>query len=120
VTTPKEGGVRLAAWGGGRMRGFKLIFYVICILAFSASPLKAQYQGYQFLGLDGLKAGSQPSQGYYLTMPLYYGWYGISIYGPQGNLVLKDAISDTHMLVLPNFEVGFRPDSCGNREGVFS
>jgi hypothetical protein len=94
-----------AACEAGRMRCFKHVFYAIRILASSALPLQAQYQGYQFLGFTGLQAGTQPSQGYYVIIPLYYAWYDLSIYNPQGNNIFKNATEGMNLFVLPNLQV---------------
>jgi hypothetical protein len=87
------------------MKVFKLIFCAICILASSAFPLKAQYQGEQWIGFTGLMAGSQPPEGYFLTLPLDYAYRDISIYGPQGNLKLKHATTAMNVVLLPSFQV---------------
>ncbi len=87
------------------MRNLKLVFCAICMLAPSTLPLRAQYQGDQFIGFAGLQAGTQQPPGYYVDLPFYYGYYNISIYGPQGNLVLRNATSGMNLFVLPSFQV---------------
>ena len=88
------------------MRNLKLAFCAISVLAFSTLPLKAQYQGLQLPGFTGLQAGTQPPlPGYYVTIPLFYDYHDISIYGPQGNQVLKDATTGINVIVLPSFDV---------------
>ena len=87
------------------MKNRKLAFCAICVLAASALPLKAQYQGLQLPGFTGLQAGTQAPQGYYLVMPLYWGQHDISIYGPQGNDVLPHATAGINVFVLPTFQV---------------
>ncbi|HEY6290555.1 MAG TPA: transporter [Terriglobia bacterium] len=87
------------------MRIYKLTFCAIWVLASFTLPLKAQYQGDQFLGFAGLQAGTQPSQGYYLTLPLFYDFNNISIYGPQGNQVAKDVTAGINLFVVPSFQV---------------
>jgi len=84
------------------MRIPKLAFAAICVLASSISPVKAQYQGLQPIGFTGLQAGTQPPlPGYYMSIPIFYDYHDISIYGPQGNNVLKDATEGMNAIALP-------------------
>lgn len=88
------------------MRILKLAICATCLLAFSTLPLKAQYQGLQLPGFTGLQAGTQPQlPGYYVVMPLFYDYHDISIYGAQGNNVLKDATVGINVITLPTFAV---------------
>jgi hypothetical protein len=76
----------------------------ICILALSV-PLEAQYIGDQFIGLVGLKAGSQPAPGIYVALPIFFRESGISIYDAQGSRILKNATADINAFVLPAVQV---------------
>jgi hypothetical protein len=74
-------------------------------ISLSTFPLEAQYFGDQQIGLVGLKAGTQPAPGYYITLPLYFLDRDISIYGPQGNQILRGVTADINVIVLPGLEV---------------
>jgi hypothetical protein len=76
---------------------------ILAILVFTAlsAPIEAQYIGDQFVGLAGLKAGSQPGPGLYITLPLYFLDDHISIYDAQGNQILKHATGNIDLFVLP-------------------
>jgi hypothetical protein len=87
------------------MTNYKLAFCAICVLASSTLPLKAQYLGDQLVGIAGLKAGSQPGPGFYVTLPLYFRDSNISIYNARGNLTLKNVTSDINLFVLPALTV---------------
>jgi hypothetical protein len=77
----------------------------LALIAFWSLPLNAQYLGDQQIGLAGLKAGSQPGPGFYLTIPLYYRDRNISIYDAHGNQVLKGITADISLFVLPGVTV---------------
>jgi hypothetical protein len=93
-------GVSLGNAGAGRRS-----WIALGIVAASSLPLTAQYLGDQQLGLTGLKAGSQPTPGLYITLPLYYRAGGISIYDSQGNQVAKNATANLNVFVLPAIQV---------------
>ena len=57
------------------------------------------------LGLQGLKAGSQPGPGLYVTVPLYYRWSDISLYNAQGNQVVKDLTAGINVFMLPSIQI---------------
>jgi hypothetical protein len=81
-------------------------FTVLAMCIFAASlPLKAQYIGDQFPGLVGLKAGSQPGPGFYITVPLYYRDSNISISDAHGNQVLKGFTPAIDVIALPSVAV---------------
>jgi hypothetical protein len=78
----------------------------VCALLGPFSALvHAQYIGDQIVGLAGLQAGSQPAPGIYVTIPLFFRYGDIGIYGPQGNQVLKNFTVDINMIVVPAVEV---------------
>jgi len=77
----------------------------ICVLIFSSLPLSAQYLGDQLIGFTGLKAGSQPPPGYFVTLPLYFRDSSLSIYNAQGSRVLKNGTADINLFVLPSLQV---------------
>jgi hypothetical protein len=83
----------------------RLARFAIGVLAFLSVPLKAQYLTDQQLGLAGLKAGSQPGPGVYITLPLYYRFGGVSVYDAQGSLVGKNVTADVNIFALPAVEV---------------
>ena len=80
----------------------KLVVLAICMAAWSNLPLKAQYLGDQLLGLTGLKAGSQPPPGIFVTVPLYYRHSDASIFDAQGDQVLKNATPALNVFMLPS------------------
>src|SRR5215831_7540706 len=84
---------------------FSLVGLAIFVFACYPLPLQGQYLGDQFLGLVGLKAGSQPGPGFYATLPLYFRDSSISINDAQGNQVLKNATADIHVWALPSVAV---------------
>lgn len=86
------------------MTNSKLVF-AMCVLAFSCLPLKAQYIGDQFPGLAGLKAGTMPGPGLYVTLPLYYRDSNVTIYDPHGDQVLKNFTAAINVIVLPSVAV---------------
>jgi hypothetical protein len=59
------------------------------VLGSAASPLSAQYLGYNLRGDFGLKSGSQAAPGVYLTLPLFYQAEDKTLRGAQGNVVGK-------------------------------
>jgi len=83
----------------------KPALFAVCVLASSGVRLNAQYQGDQILGFTGLKVGSQPPPGFYVTLPLYFHYSDVSIYGAQGNRLLKNATADINVFVLPAIQV---------------
>lgn len=83
----------------------KRAVFAICVLASLSLPLRAQYLGDQMIGLTGLKAGSQPGPGIYVTLPLYFLDRSISIYDAQGSQLLKNATGDISLFMLPSFQV---------------
>ena len=96
----------------------QLAVFAICILGCSSLQLKAQYIGDQFPGLAGLKAGSLPDPGLYITLPLYYGDTNISINDPHGNAVLKDFTPAIGVIALPSVAVVTRFKIFGATYGV--
>jgi len=87
-----------------RITNPKVTVIAICALAVSVS-LKAQYLGDQLVGLTGLKAGSQPPPGTYVTLPLYYGHYDISTYNAQGDQILKNSTASLNVFMLPSLQI---------------
>jgi hypothetical protein len=83
------------------MTNSKLAVCAICVFASSSLPLEAQYIGYPFPGITGLKAGSQPGPGLYITLPLFYDAHNLSIYNAQGDRVAKNFTTDINVFVLP-------------------
>lgn len=83
----------------------KLVVFAIAILAGSLLPLNAQYIGDQFVGIAGLKSGSQPGPGFYLALPVYFRDSGITIHSAQGERVLQNFTDDIHLFVLPAVQV---------------
>lgn len=79
----------------------KLVVFTMCVLALPSLPLEAQYIGDQFPGLAGLKAGTAPGPGIYLTVPLYYRDSNVSIYDAHGDLVLKNFRAAIDVFALP-------------------
>ena len=75
------------------------------ILVFASVTLEAQYQGDQQIGLAGLKAGSQPGPGFYVTLPLYWRAHDLSLYNAQGDQILKNFTADLNLFVLPSIQV---------------
>jgi hypothetical protein len=86
------------------VKNAKFAILATCIFASSLS-LKAQYIGDQFPGLAGLKAGSLPDPGIYLTLPLYYRDSNITIYDAHGDQVLKGFTSAIDVFALPSAAV---------------
>jgi hypothetical protein len=87
------------------MKNSRLAVFAICITASLSLPIKGQYIGDQFPGLAGLKAGSQPGPGLYVTLPLYYGDTNISIYDAHGDTVLKNFTPAIDVVALPSVAV---------------
>jgi hypothetical protein len=87
------------------VKNSKLAVFAICIFASWSIPLKAQYIGDQFPGLAGLKAGSLPGPGFYVTLPLYYRDSDVSIYDAHGNQVLKNFTAAINVIALPSVAV---------------
>jgi hypothetical protein len=87
------------------VKNSRLAVFAICIFASSSLPLNAQYIGDQFPGLVGLKAGSLPGPGLYITLPLYYRDSNVSIYDPHGNQVLKNFRAAMDVIALPSVAV---------------
>jgi hypothetical protein len=87
------------------VKKIKLFLFSFSVAACLSLHLDGQYIGDQFPGLTGLKAGTQPGQGLYVTLPLYYGYNNISIYDAQGNQILKDLGSAIHVIALPSVTV---------------
>jgi hypothetical protein len=87
------------------MKSYKLAVFAIFVFASCALPLKAQYIGDQFPGLVGLKAGSTPDPGLYVTLPLYYRDSNVTIYNAHGGEVLKDFTSAIDVIALPSVAV---------------
>lgn len=87
------------------MKNSKLAVLVMCVLGLTSIPARAQYQGDQIVGIAGLKAGSTPSPGVYVTLPLYFRDSSISLYNAQGDRLLKNFTSDINLVVLPAVEV---------------
>jgi hypothetical protein len=80
-----------------------IAFFAMCVpLSFA---LRAQYLGDQILGLAGLGAGTMAGPGLYVTLPLYYRYSNISIYGAQGTPILKDVTAGINLFVVPAVEV---------------
>jgi hypothetical protein len=75
------------------MTHHKIFAFAIGFLFFSSAVVTAQYQGEQQIGFTGLKAGSQPDPGIYITLPLYWWDHDVSIYDAQGNAILKQNVS---------------------------
>lgn len=86
------------------MTKHKLAILAICIFAASV-PLNAQYLGDQIVGLAGLKAGSMPGPGIYVTLPLYFRDSNISLYNAQGDQVLKNFTGNIDLFLLPAAQV---------------
>ena len=84
---------------------FKFALVLIIALACSSLSLKAQYIGDQFPGLAGLKAGSLPDPGIYLTLPLYYRDSNITIYDAHGDQALKDFTAAIDVIAMPSVAV---------------
>jgi hypothetical protein len=84
---------------------YRLAAIFIGVFACATLPVKAQYLGDQLLGLTGLKAGTQPEPGIYVTVPLYYRWNDVSIYNAQGNQIAKDATGAINLFMLPAAQV---------------
>ena len=76
------------------------IWFTLAVL-----PLKAQYLGNQLPGTLGIQAGTQPPEGIYLTLPLYYRHSDISLYDAQGNQILKNFSADLNLFMLPSLMV---------------
>jgi hypothetical protein len=57
------------------------------MLATLALPVPGQYLGLNLRGDAGMKSGSQPEPGFYITTPLFYQADYDSLRGPQGNEV---------------------------------
>jgi hypothetical protein len=76
-------------------------FFAICCVVFAGCRLNAQYLGDQQMGIAGLKAGSQPDPGFYVTIPLYYRYSDISFYNAQGNKLAEDLTAGINLFVLP-------------------
>jgi hypothetical protein len=83
----------------------KFAVFAMCVLASSSLSLEAQYIGDQIIGVAGLKAGSMPGPGFYVTLPLYFRDSSISLYDAHGNQVLKNLTTDINLFVLPAVEV---------------
>ena len=86
---------------GLRVTKSKLATFALCLFACSGLPLEAQYLGDQFPGLAGLKAGSFPDPGIYLTLPLYYRDSNVSIYDAHGDQLLKNFRAAIDLIALP-------------------
>lgn len=83
----------------------KFAVFAICVLAALSLPLQGQYLGDQMVGFAGLKAGSMPSPGFYVTLPLYFRDSNVSLYNAQGDRVLKNLTADINLFVLPAVEI---------------
>jgi len=82
-------------------RATRLVRNTLAVLCLTSLPLSPQYLSDQQLGLTGLKAGSQPAPGLYVTLPLYYRASSISFFDAQGTQVAKNATADLNVFVLP-------------------
>jgi hypothetical protein len=89
----------------GASRLARLAAIAICLIACVSPALRAQYSGDQLLGIAGLQAGSLADPGIYVTLPLYFRYSNVSLYGPQGNQVLKNLSGGIDMFVVPAVEV---------------
>lgn len=77
----------------------------LSFFALSSLQLKAQYQTDQQIGFTGLKAGSQPEPGLYITLPMFWQLSDLSLYGAQNNKLLKDMSGAVNFFVLPDITV---------------
>jgi hypothetical protein len=96
---------RLLSLETASMKRSRFVTLAISFVVFSSAILKAQYQGDQQIGFIGLKAGTQPDPGIYVTLPLYWQMSDISIYGAQGNELFKNVSAALSAFVIPNLIV---------------
>jgi hypothetical protein len=61
-------------------------------------PLHGQYLGLNLRGDVGMKSGSQPGPGFYITTPLFYQAKYDSLRGPQGNEVPGEYKTEINLL----------------------
>lgn len=87
------------------MTNLKFVVLATSFLAFSCAPLIAQYQTEQQIGFEGLKAGSQPGPGIYITVPLYWRAGDLFIADAQGNQVLNGVVGAVNLFMLPSLIV---------------
>jgi hypothetical protein len=78
-----------------KIRSLAIVVALLCTSAYG------QYVGYPVPGLGGLKAGSQPDPGIYVTIPLFYDAMFSGIGDAQGNTIAKNLGVDLYIFGTP-------------------
>jgi hypothetical protein len=79
----------------------RLVNTVLAVCALACQPATAQYLGLNLQGDLGLKAGSQPDPGIYLTLPLYYRNAFDSVHGADGRSLIDNFSLDVNIFMVP-------------------
>ncbi len=81
---------------------FRFVVFATSFLAVSCATLRAQYIGYPLLGLGGLKAGSQPGPGYYISL-VYFRWNDITLHDAQSTQIGSNLNFTINLGAVPSF-----------------